>query len=90
MFLISVLIRASKKIPSEVVEWMQYMKHHNGAVFFILAVYTNVNGELTVSRSGVRSNYSRYCLSIPDLDMRRKDRSSLRKIRMPSRADQIM
>lgn len=57
-FLMSRSTRASKKIPSEVAEWTQYMKRHNGAVFFILAAYTNANGELTVSRSGVCSIYS--------------------------------
>jgi hypothetical protein len=42
--------RASKKIPSEVAEWMQYMKRQSGAVFFMLAGYTNAAGQLVVSR----------------------------------------
>jgi hypothetical protein len=43
-------IRASKKIASEVAQWTHYMKQQTGAVVFVLAGYTNVDGELSVSR----------------------------------------
>src|ERR1700680_3933177 len=32
--------RASRKLPSEVAEWTQYMKRKTGASFFILAAYS--------------------------------------------------
>ena len=42
--------RASRKVPSEVAEWTQFMKRKTGAVFFILGSYTNANGQLVTSR----------------------------------------
>lgn len=50
-------IRASKKIPSEVAQWTEFMKRQNGAEFFILAAYTNVAGELVTSRSACRNAF---------------------------------
>lgn len=42
--------RASIKIPAEVAKWTQYMQRKTGAVVFVLAGYTNSEGELGVSR----------------------------------------
>ena len=40
----------SKKIPSDVAEWTEYMKNKTGAVFFIMAAYTNADGGLSIGR----------------------------------------
>lgn len=51
MFLIYVYVRATKRIPSKLAEWMHNMQRTTGAVFFVLAGYTNTAGGLVVSRS---------------------------------------
>lgn len=53
--------RASKKIPSEIAQWTQYMKRQNGAVIFMLVAYTNAAGELAVSRLVHRKHFRRQC-----------------------------
>jgi hypothetical protein len=45
-----VYCRASRKLPSEVAEWTQYMKRKTGASFFILAAYSNADGQLVTSK----------------------------------------
>jgi hypothetical protein len=42
--------RYSKKIPSDVAEWLQYMKSKSGAVFFVLAAYTDEDGGLSIAK----------------------------------------
>ena len=43
-------IRMSKKIPSDVAEWTQYMWNKSGAVFFILGDNTDEDGRLAFAR----------------------------------------
>lgn len=45
------MCRYAKKIPSEVAEWLEYMKNKTGAVFFMLAAYTDEDGGLSIAKS---------------------------------------
>ena len=42
--------RLSKKIPSDVAEWTEYMQSKTGAVFFVLTAYTDEDGKLSFAR----------------------------------------
>lgn len=42
--------RMSKKIPSDVAEWTEYMRNKTGAVFFVLGAYTDEDGKLCIAR----------------------------------------
>ena len=42
--------RYSKKIPSEVAEWTEYMRNKTGAVFFMMCAYTDEDGSLSIGR----------------------------------------
>lgn len=42
--------RLSKKIPSDVAEWTEYMQSKTGAVFFVLGAYTDEDGKLSFAR----------------------------------------
>ena len=43
----------SKKIPSDVAEWTEYMRNKTGAVFFILGAYTDQDGKLCIARLAI-------------------------------------
>lgn len=49
-FVADILDRYSKKIPSDVAEWLQYMKTKSGAVFFVLGAYTDEDGGLSIAK----------------------------------------
>ena len=42
--------RHSKKIPSDVAEWTEYMRNKTGAVFFVIGAYTDEDGVLSYCR----------------------------------------
>lgn len=42
--------RLSKKIPSDIAEWTNYMQSKTGAVFFILTAYNDEDGKLSFAR----------------------------------------
>jgi hypothetical protein len=46
----SYIHRLSKTIPSEVTDFLKFIKHRTGAVFIAFAAYTNEDGEQSYAR----------------------------------------